>query len=377
MASNRTHLGWALPLALVIPQIAMADWPSLLQQADELDAGGRHQEAAERYQTILAEPQPQLSSHMAERIRLRLASSRLAAGDFAAARATLQPLIDNHGVNSAEARALRKMLLQIEREAERLLRSGLAQVRADADSPWGYRDLASGLKMQGRLEQAFAVFEDAKGSALDGSQALALIEASHTIGVTQAAIELARQWLQVQPGDHAVRSALLRLAVDHAPLPLALQIHSESLPLLPQPALPRYLLARRLASEQQFEAALTHFRLLLDDPLLGLDSHLEVAALYLAADESATAIALLRRAIESWPEAAPADPRRRGWSRSPYTELIRLARQQGTLDQIELDWPALNGIHGALIRANLALARAQLGLPTEPDMAPSTRPAPG
>ena len=105
-ASNRTRLGWALPFALGMSSAAATDWRELLQHADELNARGQHQKAADHYATILDQPQPQLSPHMAERIRLRLANSQMAAGNFASARASLQPLMRQSGANLAEARAL-------------------------------------------------------------------------------------------------------------------------------------------------------------------------------------------------------------------------------------------------------------------------------
>lgn len=370
-ASNRTRLGWALPFALGMSSAAATDWRELLQHADELNAGGQHQKAADHYATILDQPQPQLSPHMAERIRLRLANSQMAAGNFASARASLQPLMRQSGANLAEARALGAQVIELESESSRLRVSGLEQIAADADSPWGYRDLAHGLKLQNRLNEAFAVIEGAQASAVDPAQALALIEAVNSIGAPRAAIDLASAWLQAQPTDQAVRNALLRLAVDHAPLPQTLAIFEASLPLLAHPALPRYLLAQRLAMELQPEQALAQFRLLLTDPVLGLDCHLAAAALLTQTGDPTAAAAMLRRAIEIWPQAAPGDPRRRGASRSPYTELIRQAQREGGLDRIEQDWPALRGVNGTLIRANLALARSYQGLPLQPEPPPS------
>lgn len=367
MASSSARLSRALPWLLTLPSVVCAAGDALgaglaagdaLQLADELAAAGRHHEAATHYQTLLDDPPAQWDGWMQAQLRLRLAGSQLAQGDFATARFTLQAMQRAPSELQEAARALRLRIGEIESEAAHAMAAGLAALRADPDSVWGYRDLARALALQGRSTQAWSALRQQLGLP-DADMALAMVEATETIGQTAAAIELALDWLEQRPQDHVLRAAVLRLSVDHAVLPRMLEIHERHLPSLPDPALARSMLARRLAHEEWLEEALAQYRLLLDDRVFGLDSHLAMAALHDRLQQPDQAMQMLRQAIERWPDHGPALPGRRSADRSPYTALLGHACHQQRLAQLERDWPALDGPDGALIRRHLAQARRQ------------------
>lgn len=334
-------------------------WMQRLALADELAAGGQHAEASRHFGLLIEAPRPQdLSPLMVERIRLRLAQAQLEAGAFDAARSSLQPLLHTAVEGNREARALLASVEATEREARRSRARGIAAIRRDPESPWGYRDLAEALRLQGQLGHALDLLA-AELPAWDPRHSAALIDAVATLGTdaSSTAIELATQALIQRPDDTAIRAILLDLAIRRAPLPQALAIHTELEPLLP---LARLRLAHRLAEEQHGVAALGEYQPLLDDPETGLAAHLESAALLETLAGPEQVLAMLRRAVEGWPDAGPGDPRRRGKRQDPYTKLVRHALRHGSLDQLWNNWPALDGPHGALIRHHLATALQQL-----------------
>ncbi|MCB1609606.1 MAG: hypothetical protein KDI71_21800 [Xanthomonadales bacterium] len=334
-----------------------------LSLADSLSASGRHREATAHYQSLLDDPPPQWDAWMQARLRLNLAGSQLALGQFAMARLTLQAIEPVATELTDAAGDLQRQIDEVESEALSAQAKGLARLRADPDSVWGYRDLARALALQGRSSQAWSVLQQQLGS-LDAGHALAMVEATASIAEPDAAIELALDWLHSHPLDQAIRTALLRLSVDHAPLERALQIHQQHLRVLPDPTLSRYLLARRLSLEGMPDAALAHYQMLLDDRVLGLESHYAVAALHEQLQQPDAALQTLRRAIERWPDYGPAQPGIRGADRSPYTALLGLLCRQQTLPGLDLDWPALSGPNGATIRQHLARARQQAACAT-------------
>lgn len=365
MALNSFGRRLLIPLMLAMPAMSM-NWSDQLHQADQLDASGQHQQAVALYQAILADQQPNPSAHMVQRVRLRLARSQLALGRFDGASASLGPLLEYKGANWDEAHALARSIEQIDHGSNRLLLRGLQKIRECAESPWGYRQLADGLKVRGDLHRAFDHIEHALGTPINTAQALAMIDAAKSSGAALAAIGLAEQWLSAHPADELVRASLLRLAIEHAPLEQLVRLHEQSLPLLARPTRQRFQLAGRLASEHELQAALAQYQLVLDDPEFGLESHLAAAALLAQSGAADAATELLLRAIQAWPAAGAERPGHHGLVRSPYTELILNIVSDAELDLLIQTWPALRGVDGVQIRRNLAQARSYLRKDQQP-----------
>ncbi|MCB1589847.1 MAG: tetratricopeptide repeat protein, partial [Xanthomonadales bacterium] len=185
MASSNAGLTYALPWLLALPGavfggdvvatgLAASD---TLRLADELSASGRHGQAAAHYQALLDDPPTLWDGWMQAQVRLRLASSQLAQGEFATARGTLQSLQQAPAELQDAARALHSQIGEIESEAAQAQSVGLASLRADPDSVWGYRNLARALALQGRSAHSWTVLEQQLGQP-DADMALAMIEAT-------------------------------------------------------------------------------------------------------------------------------------------------------------------------------------------------------
>ena len=139
MASSNAGLTYALPWLLALPGavfggdvvatgLAASD---TLRLADELSASGRHGQAAAHYQALLDDPPTLWDGWMQAQVRLRLASSQLAQGEFATARGTLQSLQQAPAELQDAARALHSQIGEIESEAAQAQSVGLASLRAE------------------------------------------------------------------------------------------------------------------------------------------------------------------------------------------------------------------------------------------------------
>lgn len=348
----------------------------LLHRADQHAAEDRHRQAVELYRQLLeSDPAQGPNAHMAELITLKLALSLQAQGQFADAKSVLLPLLGSQLNNARLARHALTHLEAAERESTRLLRRGLKQIRADADSDWGYRDLAEGLRLQGRIGQMVAVIANGQASPVSAAQILRIGAATELSGAASSAIEIYRHWLDQHPDDLGARDALLDLAVRRAPLPLTLEIYAHALNDYPaQSSRWRYRLAQRLRADGHTAAAMEHFGPLLADTELGLQSHLEYAGLQSALGDAAAASATYRSAILRWPQEGPGRPGRHAPVTNAYLPWVQLLQQQGWLQQALDHWPGASAEDRNHIHQNLVVALEAIG---EPDLARERRKRPG
>jgi len=340
-------LGLGASIALAAPDRCSqgpAEWQALMDVARQ-QATARDWPAAEAlYRRILQlqEQDPCLYPAMRQFAWRQLGEALTEQGQFEAAIATYQAALRAAPDDATTRYALE--LAQGRRDrADAAITRGLAMLDREPDSPWGYRDLASGLAQRGQLATAWPRLEQQLGDRLTPARARFLAEAAQQTDNPTAAIALYRQILTRYPTDD---EAYLTYGgwldtLEQAGQPIeVVAAYREAIARYPMFGQWYGRLADWLARSGQFDQAIAVYHDWIRSNPTDDASYLALAQAYEQQRQIPAAIAQYQAIIRQFPDRGPVDRRCHVVTLTAYDRLVALLQRQNRLDEL---WDLLSG----------------------------------
>jgi tetratricopeptide (TPR) repeat protein len=323
--------------AIAQAPIERFDWSTLYRQAEDYDSRQQYREAEAVYRHILRQPRPaSMNDYMFYYIYVQLGKNLQSQGRFTEAIEVLQGVLKHSPDENVNvwAKSALEQTIQQQQESEQNIAKGLQTIQSDPTSPWGYRDLATGLAAQQRLEQGLTFLESRLGHRLTPEQAIALARAANDVYKYQQAIALYRQVKNRYPNYEPARQEWLQ-ALDSWGRPEdAIAAYREVIK--QQPSNPQLYrgLARNLERGGQLAEAISVYEQLLQQQSAQSNDYLALGRLLEETQQSNRALQIYLQGIQAFPDDYPSFPGCHVVRDSAYGHLVKLLASQNRLAQV-------------------------------------------
>jgi tetratricopeptide (TPR) repeat protein len=374
----------AIVIGLVIPnqtdaiaqmQVNPTDWSTLLDRATRYQSEDRYQEAEALYRQILSPPRPaSMNDTMYYIIHIELGQNLQIQGRLTDSIEVLQGVL-NAAPEDADIRDRARYaldgVLEQQRTSEQSIARGLQAIERDPTDPWGYRDLATGLALQGQLEQGLTVLASHFGP-LSPDRAIELARAANSSTVYSnvnfsnrsnylvkpQAIALYRQLVARYPDYQPAQWELLDVLDVWGDPEEAIAAYREAIDRQPSDTLLSRQLVRALERAGKPLEAIAVYEQLIEQRPVEPAVYGELGALLEQTQQPDRALQIYLKAIELFPDDSPNDRRCHVVKMTSYDRLVQLLAQQNRLEQSITEIEQLNLNFTAEIYENLALALA-------------------